>query len=210
MKRRCEHHRLWPPVTPAAVLLGLVVTLGVSAVGGALAQEEMSPTSVTADTVSVSPALDSVFWENPVNPTRAVLLTPVFPGWGQLNSDNSWRAALAFGVEMFYWSRLLLNDRKSVRMRDFADAHVNPDFREPYDRQIDEYHELVRDNAWWSFGVMMIIALDAYVGAHLFQFDQDTIPVPNNWEADPRHAVTGPLGTPSPEGMVVFQWRATF
>ena len=37
--------------------------------------------------------------------------------------------------------------------------------------------------------MLLIVALDAYVGAHLFNFDQDPVPVPNRWDEQ-----FGPVG----------------
>ena len=69
----------------------------------------------------------------------------------------------------------------------------------------------MKDFVWWSGGALLIIALDAYVGAHLFNFDQDAVPVPDRWED-----VFGPVGSGpavsagnGPE-VTVFQWRKGF
>jgi hypothetical protein len=57
-------------------------------------------------------------WSTGVSPTGAVLATPLFPGWGQLYSDNTWKAALAYGTEMYFWTNILSRDRQAVRARD--------------------------------------------------------------------------------------------
>nr|MEE4267806.1 DUF5683 domain-containing protein [Candidatus Krumholzibacteria bacterium] len=150
------------------------------------------------------------YWTTGVSSTAAVLMTPVFPGWGQLYTDNNWKGALAFGLEMFYWTNLLVRDRRAVRAKDFSrtfeQGNIN---RDRYDAIAQEDWEQMRDFAWWSGGVLLIIALDSYVGAHLFNFDRDAVPVPNDWEGQ-----FDPLGDGVPtqaEGpsLVVFQhgWR---
>lgn len=116
-----------------------------------------------------------------VNPARAMIMTPVFPGWGQLNADNGWRAALAFGVEAYYLSRVLMNQRKARRMQAYM-PDGDPDLRLYYADQAEEYWELMRDNSWRAVGALFFITVDAYVGAHLHRFDQDRLPVPDNWE----------------------------
>ncbi len=118
----------------------------------------------------------------PVNATAAVLMTPVFPGWGQLFSDNGWRAVLAFGTEMWFWSRMLMYDRKAVRLKLYEASTTNDISRAFYHDQIEEYWEMMRDNAWWSGGALLIIAVDAYVDAHLHRFDEDPVPVPHDWD----------------------------
>ena len=150
-------------------------------------------------------------WSTGVSPTGAVLMTPLFPGWGQLYADNSWRGALAFGVELFYWTNMLSKDRQAVRAREFAQRFPtdNPN-RDFYDAVATENWEQMRDFAWWSGGVLLIIALDAYVGAHLFRFDEDPVPVPDRWD-DQFEPVGGDMpGVRQPLTVTVFQWRMSF
>lgn len=150
-------------------------------------------------------------WDTGVSATGAVVMTPLFPGWGQLYAENSWRGALGFGVQMYFWTNMLSRDRQAVRARDFANT-FDPD--DPnYDRYnavAEESWEQMRDFAWWSGGTLLIIALDAYVGAHLFNFDSDPVPVPDRWDD-----TFGPVGASVPGAgepltVTVFQWRKTF
>jgi hypothetical protein len=156
------------------------------------------------------PAVD--MWDTGVNATTAVLVTPLFPGWGQLYSDGGWRAALAFGTEMYFWSNLLTRDRQSRRDQDYADtlSETDPN-RAIAEAMALEHHEQMKDFMWWSGGALLIIALDAYVGAHLYNFDQDPVPVPDRWDD-----LFGPVGSGAvgaagvgPE-VTVFQWRKGF
>jgi len=162
-----------------------------------------------AEAIVIAPAVD--LWETGVSPTKAVLMTPLFPGWGQLYADNYWRGALGFGIEMFYWTNMLSRDRRARQASDFAKTFPEGDpNRERYDSIAEENWEQVKDFAWWSGGVLLIIALDAYVGAHLFNFENDPVPVPNRW--DDHFGPPGgdmPGGVP-PQTLTVFQWRKTF
>lgn len=157
------------------------------------------------------PGLDEVdMWDTGISATAAVLVSPVFPGWGQLYSNNSWRGALAFGLEWYYWSNLLARDRKAGRVRDYAATFPAGPERDLLENAADEYKEQMRDFAWWSAGILMIIIFDAYVGAHLFDFDDDPLPVPNRWEEyfGPDDPVL--VGVQDPLSLVVFSWRETF
>lgn len=176
--------------------------------------EAVADSTVTDSTMTEPAPLPQIAapdtWQTGVNATGAVLMTPLFPGWGQLYSDNNWRAALAFGVELYYWSSMLSWDRRAIRAREFA-AQFSPEDGNYkfYNAQAEEYWERMRDFAWWSGGVLLIVALDAYVGAHLFNFDEDPLPVPNNWDehfTDPINDMPGSTAAPS---IVVFQhgWR---
>ncbi|RKZ18141.1 hypothetical protein DRQ50_04275 [bacterium] len=188
-----------------------------SAVGTAPA-DSLEATALVDTSLVAQPAAGALEVEPPVNvwhtgvsPTAAVIMTPVFPGWGQLYAENSWRGALAFGVEMFYWSNMISKDRQAVRARDFAlNFPADDPNHDYYNAVAEESWEQMRDWAWWSGGVLLIVALDAYVGAHLFEFDNDPVPVPNRW--DDQFGLPGgdmPGGTP-PLTVTVFQWRKTF
>lgn len=150
-------------------------------------------------------------WDTGIDATTAVLMTPVFPGWGQLYARNSWRAALAFGAEMYFWTNILVRDRRAVRANDFGESLPEGDInRQRYREIADENWEQMRDFAWWSAGVLLLVALDAYVGAHLYDFDSDPVPVPDRW--DDAFGVVGvdlPGGDSGPT-VIVFQWQKTF
>lgn len=197
------------------VVAGLQLAAPPSASGQepASAPVEADPDTLVAGGMEITvPVVQEVdLWRTGVSPTGAVLMTPLFPGWGQLYADNSWRGALAFGVEMFYWTNLLSRDRQAVRARDFAQTFESGSAnRERYDAIAEENWEQMRDFAWWSGGVLLIIALDAYVGAHLFQFDENPVPVPNRWD-DQFGPVGGDMpGVQQPLTLTVFQWRKTF
>lgn len=155
--------------------------------------------------VSVEPPAPD-FWSTGVSSTAAVLMTPLVPGWGQLYTGNSWRGALAYGLEMFYWTNLLVRDRRAVRSREFSQTFPPGDInRARYDAIAQEDWEQMRDFAWWSGGVLLIIALDSYVGAHLFNFDRDPVPVPHDWQGEFGQAPDDfPTQDPGP-AVVVFQ-----
>ncbi len=201
---------------PVLLILCLLVTVG-TASGQTMAD---LPDSTVVDVVpeelpEPTPGavrIDEVdLWSTGVSPTGAVLGTPLFPGWGQLYSENFWKAGLAFGTEMYFWTNILNRDRQAVRARDFANTFSpdDPNYAR-YNAIAEESWEQMRDFAWWSGGVLLIIALDAYVGAHLFNFDQDPVPVPDRWDD-----TFGPLGEtvafsdPGPT-LMVFQWRKKF
>jgi hypothetical protein len=215
------------------IICALALALAVPALcPPVLAQEELGPDQVDlraaaeelsaaqADTgATTTPDINPVvellpaepdYWTTGASSTAAVLMTPLLPGWGQLYTENSWRGALAFGLEMYYWSNLLLRDRRAVRAKDFRSTlAVDDPNRAAYDGIAQENWEQMRDFAWWSGGVLLIIALDSYVGAHLFNFERDAVPVPNDWEGQFGGPGDGlPLSSKGPT-IVVFQhgWK---
>ena len=190
---------------PADSLAGSAAATAAAPAAGAAAAPAATPAPAAE-----APAVN--YWSTGINATGAVLMTPLFPGWGQLYADGGWRAALAFGAEMYFWSNLLTRDRQARRDLDHAATLPADDFGRSFaESQAAEHHEQMKDFVWWSGGALLIIALDAYVGAHLFNFDRDAVPVPDRWDD-----VFGPVGSgpavsagKGPE-VTVFQWRKAF
>jgi len=150
-------------------------------------------------------------WDTGLDATTAVVMAPVFPGWGQLYARSSWHAALGFGAQMYFWTNMLVRDRRAVRANDFGLSFAPGSRNRDLYREIaDENWAQMRDFAWWSGGVLLITALDAYVGTHLFNFAEDPVPVPNRWDDAFGTAMSGPGGNGDGPTLVVFQWRKRF
>ena len=205
---------------PALVLVCAFVFAGTaSAQVDAVQEPAIDPESMTAAAVDSTagplPALLEMkpvdLWSTGASPAGAVLMSPLFPGWGQLYTENDWRAALAYGSQMWFWSRMLTRDRRAVRARNFSETFEAGSINQlTYDQIAEENWEQMRDFAWWSGAALFIITLDAYVGAHLFHFDEDPVTVPNRWDD-----IFDPPGGPMPgsaEGLsvVVMQWKHRF
>ncbi len=185
-------------------LAGIIVGILLWGVVSAAATEEISPPAPTpADSVDI--------WDTGVSPMATVLMSPVFPGWGQLYTRNSWRAALAFGAEMYFWTNLIARDQRARRSKlfsnNFVEGTANNDF---YNAVGEEDWKQMRDFAWWSGGALLILTLDAYVGAHLFNFDDDPMPVPDDWKDAFDPPGSDMPGSGSGPQVTLFQWRKTF
>ena len=168
--------------------------------------------TASADSVPVALQMPAVrdFFDTGISGTAAVLMTPLFPGWGQLHAGNSWRAMLSFGGQWFFWANMLSRDRQAVRSREFARTLPQNDTRARYDYLADENWEQVRDFAWWSGGVLLIVALDAYVGAGLFGFDEEPVPVPSRFDEYFDTTLPEPPGSRGEPQVVIWQWSQRF
>ncbi len=208
------------PATRAPLTAVAVLCLLAAVAGPAAAQTDLSAAAVdslaagaelpepNAQAIEIEPV---DLWDTGISPTKAVIMTPLFPGWGQLYARNSWQGALGFGAEMFFWTNMLVRDRRAVRATDFGETYpADHPTRARYRAIADENWEQMRDFAWWSGGVLLIIALDAYVGAHLYDFDQDPVPVPDRWDDAFGRVGDNVPGTGDGPSVVVFQWRKTF
>lgn len=96
------------------------------------------------------------------SPLLAVCLSAAVPGGGQLYTQQYLRAA-AFAAGLGYLGY-------SYRREDLA-AVGNAD-QDDYN-----YHDARRRKyKWWFIGIWTLSLADAYVGAHLFKFDQHSEP----------------------------------
>ncbi len=177
------------------------------------AADEDAPRVIRADssfTVTAPTLIEAPATYRPTVPAAAaVSMSAVFPGWGQLATDNGWRAVTAFAFETWFLTKALSWERKAVRYKTRL-AALGPDvYRENYHPIAYERYEFMRDNLWWAGGALFIMALDAYVGAHLHGFDRDDVPVPDEW--DPAE-VPQPIELPSaaPGGAVLMSWSTGF
>ncbi|MBD3221491.1 hypothetical protein GF314_09635 [bacterium] len=204
--------------------VGMIIVVALAA-ASASAQDEMTPASLDSlqqaatDTMETAPA-DTVPALEPVPPpdffdtgregTTAVLMSPVFPGWGQLYTGGGWRAALAFGAQWYFWSNMLSNDRNGVRYRDHARTLPQGSARELWDVAADERFEVFRDFAWWSGGILLLVTVDAYVGAGLYNFDEEPIPVPDRFDDYFDPETPEPIGSVGVPPLVIARWGWRF
>lgn len=92
------------------------------------------------------------------SPTGAMIRSIVFPGWGQLYNKKYFKAVLAFGAEVgLAANSIYLNQKykasKTDRDREF---YIN-------NRNLSN---------WYLLGVMLLSMADAFVDAHLSDFDE--------------------------------------
>jgi hypothetical protein len=102
---------------------------------------------------------DSLAPKSRKNPTGAMVRSILFPGWGQLYNGKWFKALLVFGLEAgFIGAAVYLNQK----------AHDDQDTAENRAFYADQ-----RNTNYWRTGVVILLSmLDAYVDAHLSDFDE--------------------------------------
>jgi len=196
-----------------AAALALVTGPAAASTPGAAPADSLA--AAPADTLPPAIAAAAVpavrdFFDTGIDGTTAVLMTPVFPGWGQLYAENSWRAMLSFGAQWYFWSNLLARDRQAVRYREYAGSIEPGSARDQYDYYATESWEQMRDFAWWSGAILLIVALDAYVGAGLYGFDSEPVPVPQRFDEFFGEPAPAPPGARDALQVVIWQWGRRF
>jgi len=118
------------------------------------------------DTLSIEPA-DSVAWMP--NPTGAAVRSLILPGWGQAYVHQPIKAAIYGGLEFGF---ILSTYRQHRLYKEALDDHR--------DDNANAYKENRNRISWYIAGVVILSMMDAYVDAHLFDFDvspEFTLPV---------------------------------
>ena len=127
------------------------------------AQVSFSDTSSASDSILVQ--LKPVLGMEPQkkSPTGAMIRSVLIPGWGQLYTKHYVKGGLIFCLESGLVLSAIIEDKKA---------------RDVYQRNYKEYLDRIdRRNGyiWWTVGLIAFSMIDAYVDAHLFNFDEEEI-----------------------------------
>ena len=132
--------------------------------------------------------IDSMMVDNPLkidsvgmtkSPWGALWRSFILPGWGQLYVHSYWKAPVfvigAGTLAYFYiWNNVKYNKYQSEYDSKKNSGAITSELTATLD-SLSRYKEYYRDNrdqcAFYFFGVYALAAIDAYVGAHLFDFD---------------------------------------
>jgi hypothetical protein len=131
------------------------------------------------------------------SPTTAVLLSMALPGLGQFYNEQYWKAPIfltAAGASVFF---IVDNQRQFADASDvYDDAVANNDPNQDFYLRQREFYRDNRDLAIAALLVTYLIAgVDAYVGAHLYDYTVDQ-PV----------AIYPAWGTYGPQITMAYRW----
>lgn len=108
------------------------------------------------------------------SPTKAVLLSAVLPGAGQFYNESYWKVPIIAGLVGYFGYEYF---NQNSKYKDYKEQYENSQTPEnPAGdlnlKQQREFYRDQRDNFVWYFMIVYVINLvDAYVDAHLFDFD---------------------------------------
>jgi hypothetical protein len=107
------------------------------------------------------------------NPTGALFRSTFVPGWGQFYNRKYIKSAVIAGIEIYLINEVYANARKASLHKDhFTSAVSDTAYRDAefarYEKALDK-----RGNASWFLAATIFFSMfDAYVDAHLSDFDQ--------------------------------------
>ena len=108
------------------------------------------------------------------SPWLAVGLSAVVPGTGQFYNRNYWKIPIIWGLGGYWISQWIdLNKSyKSLRDRYQGSVTENPPFGNRSLLELRNFYRDERDKFAWYLGALYFLNLiDAYVGAHLYDFE---------------------------------------
>jgi hypothetical protein len=138
-----------------------------------LQQRDTSNSSVKFDSTSSALSKDTSYrYSMTKSSSGAIYRSLVFPGWGQFYNESYIKAGLFATGAVTLISIIVWNHGKFIQASDKydnlqpTDALYNITYRER------EFYRDQRDvTGLWFLGVYALAAIDAYVGAHLYDFD---------------------------------------
>lgn len=108
------------------------------------------------------------------SPTTAVLLSAVLPGAGQFYNESYWKVPIIGGLVGYFGYEYFRNNNLYKDYRDdyaASQTEINPD-GDINLKTLREFYRDQRDDFVWYFLIVYVINMvDAYVDAHLFDFD---------------------------------------
>ena len=107
------------------------------------------------------------------NPTRAALYSAFLPGGGQVYNGAYAKAGIVIGVQGYLLGKALYHDSKVDDYARKAAQTDNIQLAQTYKARRDEFREKRTSDIWWMGISLGLSVLDAWVDAHLYNFDAD-------------------------------------
>ncbi|MFH0881459.1 MAG: DUF5683 domain-containing protein [bacterium] len=111
------------------------------------------------------------------SPTKAFIMSLLVPGLGQFYTHNYFKSLAFFGTDAGMIAGILQQDRLSKTNRQLADqtlAQGSPERVYTWHYYLADFYKSDRNKLiWWTAGVTLLAATDAYVEAHLYDFHID-------------------------------------
>lgn len=106
------------------------------------------------------------------NPLRAMLYSAVLPGGGQLYNQAYIKAAAVIGLQAFLIANAVSDNDKVNKYQDLMDNSSQEDFLF-YKVKRDSYKDDLRSDYWWIGTVLVLSVADAFVDAHLYNYNAE-------------------------------------
>lgn len=107
--------------------------------------------------------------EDPVSkiPMKAAALSFILPGAGQIYNENILKASAVIALETTVIGLVIYHHQKT---EENYDRYLQTQLQSDYSRYVKYYNKRQSDY-WWLGAIVLLSAVDAYVDAHLFDYE---------------------------------------
>ena len=102
-----------------------------------------------------------------------MLLSTVFPGGGQIYNHQYVKAGLVIGVQSYLIGSAIYHDHERDKYADQAHDAAGTAMQSYYEAKRVDYYERLRNDYWWIGITAALSVADAFVDAHLYNFDAE-------------------------------------
>lgn len=120
--------------------------------------------------VSGITALNAVEYEK--SPLRAMLYSAVVPGGGQIYTEKYVNAALVIGIQALLVTEAIQDNNDKDKYQKRIDGS-NSSLDIYNKQQRDKYQDEIRSDYWWIGTTLFLSIADAFVDAHLYNFNKE-------------------------------------
>ncbi len=107
------------------------------------------------------------------NPTRAMLYSALLPGGGQIYNREYVKAGVVIGLQAYLTGLAIYHDNKADDYKKLASNTNDAYLQQLYKSRSNEFSEKRTSDFWWMGVTAVLSVLDAYVDAHLSDFDAE-------------------------------------
>ncbi len=130
--------------------------------------------NVAADSNITTPKKSEKTFRMKKDPWLAVLFSAIIPGAGQFYNQSYWKVPIILGLCTYFGYEWYDQNKKFIDYRDQFAASQTPEnpAGDPGLKTLREFYRNQRNDFTWYFIIVYVINLiDAYVDAHLFDYD---------------------------------------
>lgn len=124
------------------------------------------------------------FGQEKREPYRAMLYSAVFPGGGQLYNQAWLKAGLVMGVQGYLIGSAIYHDGKRADFNELAENTQDSFLQQQYEARSKEYRDALNNDIWWIGITAGLSVIDAYVDAHLYDFESQKEKIRLRFEGD--------------------------
>jgi len=111
------------------------------------------------------------------SPMGALFRSVAFPGWGQFYNGKYFKSTVVFGTETTFITLAVIEwGRRNEHKRNFQNLPQDHPDKDWEFEQFKFYEDRRNLFLWITAGIVFISMFDAYVDAHLYNFDREKVP----------------------------------